>query len=171
MKRRLAGWIRRSGLLRWGLRMGVMVFIPRQHVGAVGAIFNDKGQVLLLEHVFRPQFPWGLPGGWLNRGEDPAHAVVRELKEELGLAVEIKQLLLCLPQGGKTGVPRGLGLAYYGRLSNGQTPEPPPHAHEVLSVRWLHPEQITHPLTTIDRQAIRLGKQQFDRETGGGKSA
>jgi 8-oxo-dGTP pyrophosphatase MutT (NUDIX family) len=171
MKRLLAGWIRRFALLRWGLRMGVMVFVPRQHVGVVGAIFNNDGQVLVLEHVFRPHFPWGLPGGWINRGEDPALAVARELYEELGLAVEVKQLLLCLPQGGKTGIPRGLGLAYYGRLANRQNQgrtEKAIHAHEILSVQWLYPEQITVRLTEIDQQAVRLGKQQFNRETGEG---
>jgi ADP-ribose pyrophosphatase YjhB (NUDIX family) len=30
-----------------------------------------------------------LPGGLLNRGEDPARAVVREVREETGLAVEV----------------------------------------------------------------------------------
>jgi len=174
MKRLLAGWIRRFGVLRWVLRLGVMLLIPRQHVGAVGAIFNDDGQVLLLEHVFRPRFPWGLPGGWINRGEDPARAVAREIKEELGLTVEVKQLLLCLPQGGKTGIPRGLGLAYYGRFSNGQPQaqtESAVYAHEILAAQWRYPEQITVRLTQIDRQAIELGTQLFKQENSGGASA
>ena len=59
MKRRLATWLQRSALLRWALQLAVYFFIPRQHVGVVGALFNEAGQVLLVEHVFRPHFPWG----------------------------------------------------------------------------------------------------------------
>ena len=69
-------------------------------VGAVGAIFNHAGQVLMVEHVFRPDYVWGLPGGWVNRGENPAYTIEREVKEELNLTVEVKKLLICEPQGG-----------------------------------------------------------------------
>jgi 8-oxo-dGTP pyrophosphatase MutT (NUDIX family) len=62
---------------------------PRFSVGAVGVVFNDLDEVLLVEHVFHPHFPWGLPGGWVERGEDPRDAVRRELREELELEVEV----------------------------------------------------------------------------------
>ena len=43
-----------------------------------------QGQVLLVEHVFHPYAPWGLPGGWIDRNESPSQtAVIRELQEEL----------------------------------------------------------------------------------------
>ena len=168
MKRRLANWIRRSSLLRWGLRLGVQMFIPRQHVGVVGALFNEAGQVLLVEHVFRPYFPWGLPGGWIDRGEDPAKAVEREYLEELDLQIEVGPLLLCQPQGGRMGVPPGLGLAYYCRLKKGESSPvelaEARHAYELLAVKWMAPEAIEWELTPIDRQAIRLGRQNFERE-------
>ena len=168
MKRQLAAWLQRSAFLRWGLRLGVYLFIPRQHVGVVGALFNEAGQVLLVEHVFRSHFPWGLPGGWIGRGEDPALAVQREFVEELGLEIVVKQLLLCRPQGGRTGVPPGLGLAYYCRLpDNGAAPVDftvMGRDYEILSAAWFDPTQINQPLTPIDRQAIELAKAAFNRE-------
>jgi ADP-ribose pyrophosphatase YjhB (NUDIX family) len=168
MKWRLASWLQRFALLRWVLRLGVQLFVPRQHVGAVGAVFNQAGQVLLVEHVFRPNFPWGLPGGWIGRGEDPAKAVEREFREELGLQVNAEQLLICEPQGGRTGVPRGLGLAYYCRLvSNGTTGIDLARAsmtYEVLSVKWVDPGKIEWKLTAIDRKAIELAKQAYVRD-------
>ena len=165
MKQVLARRLRTSSILQWLLRTAVSWVGPRQHVGVAAAVFNNAGQVLLVEHVFRPIFPWGLPGGWIDRGEDPAAAVRRELAEELGLEVEVKQLLLCLPQGRDIGVPTGLGLAYYCRWGdNGALPEPVSHAHEILQVQWLAPAQITHPLNPIDRQAVILGQQLFAHE-------
>lgn len=90
LKRQLAGWLRCFPPLRWLLVLVVRLLAPRHYVGAAGVIFNDAGQILLIEHVFRPHFPWGLPGGWVEYGESPAETVRRE---ELGLRVEVKQLL------------------------------------------------------------------------------
>ena len=66
---------------------------PRYTAGAVAIIFNDAGEVLLVEHVFHAFIPWGLPGGYLDRREDPDKAVLRELREELELEAEISQII------------------------------------------------------------------------------
>lgn len=67
---------------------------PKFTAGVVGVVLNDAGQVLLVEHVFHPYAPWGLPGGWIDRGENPSQAVQRELREELALVVEVGPLLV-----------------------------------------------------------------------------
>ena len=71
--------------------MDVKLFAPKNHIGAVAAIFNEAGQVLLVEHVFRPYYSWGLPGGWVNKGESPAHTIKREVEEELNLKIQVKK--------------------------------------------------------------------------------
>lgn len=58
---------------------------PRYTVGVKAILFNERGQVLLVEHVLHPRHPWGLPGGWVDRGELPRESMARELREELGL--------------------------------------------------------------------------------------
>jgi 8-oxo-dGTP pyrophosphatase MutT (NUDIX family) len=171
LKRRLAGWLQRFPPLRWLLAVAVRLIVPRHYVGAVGAIFNDAGQVLLMEHVFRAEFPWGLPGGWVERGESPADAVRREVEEELGLSIEIKQLLVCEVQGGgfKDTTPRGLGLVYYCRLPGdpllifNKLVEAEQHP-EILSVKWVDPAAIEYKLTPLEAKGVALARQAFKEE-------
>ena len=67
---------------------------PSYHVPAGAIIFNEQGQLLLCRHTYRRQYAWGLPGGDIKFGEDPAEAVRRELREETGLSVQPIRLLL-----------------------------------------------------------------------------
>ena len=64
---------------------GIYLFTPRHRVGVNVVVMDERQRVLLLKHVFHPQSPWGLPGGWLSRHEDPKEGVLRELREETGL--------------------------------------------------------------------------------------
>jgi mutator protein MutT len=69
---------------RWSMRLTHARFT----VTAGAVIFNDQKQVLLLKHRFRAGSGWGLPGGFMERGEQPIDALRRELREEIGLEVE-----------------------------------------------------------------------------------
>lgn len=66
-----------------------------QRIRCVGAVVFDDAQRLLL--VRRAQEPgrgrWSVPGGRVEVGETDHRAVIREVAEETGLAVEIIQLL------------------------------------------------------------------------------
>ena len=57
-------------------------------VTAGAVIQNEKGQVLLLKHTFRSGSGWGLPGGFLEGGEQPVEGLRRELREEIGLELD-----------------------------------------------------------------------------------
>lgn len=59
-------------------------------VGVVGLIHDGAGRVLLLDHRFRAPHRWGLPGGHIEHGEDLETALVREIREELGLEIAIE---------------------------------------------------------------------------------
>jgi 8-oxo-dGTP diphosphatase len=50
-------------------------------------IVDGNRQVLLLKHVIRPGTGWGLPGGFIDRGEQPEDAIRREIEEETGLGL------------------------------------------------------------------------------------
>lgn len=83
-----APWLASPGMLLWRWRQA------RFSAGVAGVIFNPAGRVLLVEHVFHPHAPWGLPGGWVDRREDPAAALQREMREELSLQVMVGPVLL-----------------------------------------------------------------------------
>jgi len=69
------------------------VLNPSFMVGAMALILDDQGRVLVVEHTYRRELPWGLPGGWLKHAESPEAGLVREVLEETGLRVRVEALL------------------------------------------------------------------------------
>lgn len=55
-------------------------------LGVQGALFDSSGKLLLEQRI--DDALWGLPAGWVEVGEGPETAVVREFGEEAGLQVE-----------------------------------------------------------------------------------
>ena len=66
--------------------------LPVVRVGAYAVIVRD-GAVLLTRYTATDPPRWSLPGGGLDHGEDPRDAAVREVEEETGYRVELRQLL------------------------------------------------------------------------------
>jgi ADP-ribose pyrophosphatase YjhB (NUDIX family) len=54
-------------------------------VSVSAVVLNDEGKILLLDHVLRPKYGWGTPGGFIELSEQPSDAIRRELLEETGL--------------------------------------------------------------------------------------
>ena len=60
---------------------------------AAGALFHDEaGRVLLVKPTYKQL--WDIPGGYVEPGETPRQACVREVAEELGLSRGIGRLLV-----------------------------------------------------------------------------
>jgi len=58
-------------------------------VPVVTAIIEHEGDILLARNSSWPQKVFGLNTGFLEKGESPEEAIVREIKEELDLDAEI----------------------------------------------------------------------------------
>lgn len=94
-----------------------------------GALISD-GLLLLAQRSRPPELAgmWELPGGKVEPGENPQDALVRELREELGVETAVGEAL-----SGEVPVGNGLVLrAYLVELISG-TPVPLEHS----DIRWV----------------------------------
>ena len=67
---------------------------PSAPLVAVGAIIVDAGRILLVRRGAQPlKGQWSLPGGALEIGETLSAGLIREVREETGLAVEPVELI------------------------------------------------------------------------------
>lgn len=57
---------------------------------AVAALVRDREVLMVHRHSRRQAYPdrWALPGGHVETGESPGHAVDRECAEELGVRID-----------------------------------------------------------------------------------
>lgn len=56
-------------------------------------ISNQQGKILLLHRQTAKRQQWETPGGKVEPDEDPAQAAIREVKEEIGVVVNLTQKL------------------------------------------------------------------------------
>jgi 8-oxo-dGTP diphosphatase len=77
----------------WMRHVFLRVLNPSFMVGAMALIQDEQGRILVVEHTYRRDVPWGLPGGWLKHAESPEAGLVREVQEETGLHVNVEELM------------------------------------------------------------------------------
>lgn len=72
-----------------------MTVQPERRIQCVGAVvLDDAGRLLLIQRAKEPgRGRWSVPGGRVEAGETTHQAVLREVAEETGLAVEITRWL------------------------------------------------------------------------------
>jgi 8-oxo-dGTP pyrophosphatase MutT (NUDIX family) len=75
-----------------GFRRLLNSFLPRKRAIGQLLIRSTDGRVLLCRLTYKSD--WDLPGGVVEVGESPRLAVAREIKEELGLAIDAGPLVL-----------------------------------------------------------------------------
>ena len=67
---------------------------PKHPIVGVGAIIIQNGKILIVRRGSEPgKGKWSVPGGLVELGETVEQTVVREVKEECGLDVEVDRLI------------------------------------------------------------------------------
>lgn len=127
----------------WGRRTIIRLTQPSFTVSAGVVVVDDAGRILLLNHVLRPASGWGVPGGFLDAGEQPADAARREVFEETGLELENVELVAFRT------FKRHVEFWFRGR-ANG---EPKAKASEILEARWCRFEEIP---PEMNRREVRM---------------
>lgn len=68
--------------------------LPQPAIGIGGVVFNRHSQVLLVQRDQPPaQGLWSIPGGRQEPGESMVETCMREIKEETGLNIEVRQIV------------------------------------------------------------------------------
>ncbi len=121
-----------------GVRRRVVRWLsPSFTVGSICLIERPDGAVLLVKHIYRSN--WGIPGGLLERGEDPATAAKREIKEEVGLTIE----LVGEPAVVVESKLRRIDVIYRARpVELSELESVRPRSPEIEHVRWFRPDAL-----------------------------
>ncbi len=116
-----------------------------------GFVFDDEGRLLLARHG--DVGLWAAPGGGIDPDERPETAVARELREELGVEIEVRGLIGVY--GGpefRTRYPNGHQVAYviaaYGCALAPGSGEPRPDGDEINDYRWVSESELPGYETT-----------------------
>ena len=118
---------------RWIVR----TLAPSFTVGAICFIERPDGALLLVRTAYRER--WGVPGGLLKRGEDPAAAARREVLEEVGLAIELigEPTLVVDPE------PQRIDIVYRARpLAHADLGDMRPGSPEIVEARWFPADKL-----------------------------
>ena len=133
--------------------------LPRKRNIAQGLLHNEDGEVLLCELTYKGE--WDLPGGVVDPGESPATCVVRELREELGVTVEVRGLVAVnwLPpwRGWDDAM---LFLFDLGTVQRSFTDDLTLSRRELSGVHWVAPEMVaarTAPYTARLLEQVARG--------------
>jgi 8-oxo-dGTP pyrophosphatase MutT (NUDIX family) len=125
----------------FGFRSLLNSFLPRKRAISQLLVRDADGRVLTCRLTYKQD--WDLPGGVVEMGESPQLAVVRELKEELGLDLAAGPLVLTdwLPAWG--GWDDALCLVFDGGVLDPSALDTAVlQAREIRSVRFCAPEEI-----------------------------
>ena len=66
---------------------------PKRPFVGVGAVFLNDNKILMMKREHEPLHLWSIPGGLVELGETTTEAIIREMKEEIGVDIEVKSLI------------------------------------------------------------------------------
>lgn len=148
LKHRVAAFLQRFPVVARLIVFLYRLTRSRYTAGVNGVLLDEAGRILLVKHVFHPKHPWGLPGGWVDRMEEPADTVVREFREELNLSIAIIRPIM-IQKGQFWG--SHLDIAFWVNICS-ENPQIS-LSEELLAYDWFALEALP-PLKVFDRQVI-----------------
>ena len=116
---------------------------PTRPIVGVGALVLKSGKLLLVKRGAKPgQDKWSIPGGLVELGERVQEAVVREVKEECGLDIEVERLVDVFDSITRDGKGRiqyqFVVVNFLAKIKGGILK----NADDVLEVRWVRLNKV-----------------------------
>ena len=132
--------------LPWILRAKIIrVTQPKFTVSAAAIITNELREVLLLNHVIRPKSGWGLPGGFLEHGEQADEGIRRELNEETGIKMNNLQMFRV----------RTLGTHMEILFTADTTGQPEVKSREIKELAWFASDSLPEKMNAAQKALIK----------------
>lgn len=127
------------------LRLRIIRITQKKFTASVAVIItNRSGKVLLLEHVLRPGSGWGIPGGFIEHGEQPETAARREIREETGIELENLEMFRVRT------VNRHIEMMFRAKSSG----EPRVVSREIRSLGWFAVDEMPPEMPEAQRQLV-----------------
>jgi len=136
---------------------------PSQPIVGVGAVILQEGKILLAKRGSEPgKGKWSIPGGLVELGETVAKAVVREVKEETNLDVEVLRLIDAVDNiirdPNRKLQYHFVILDYFTKLKGGTLQS----SSDVLDTRWVRIEEAEdYDLTNNFRDFLKRNKNEL----------
>jgi len=154
----------------WGrlpLTRGMRAFIvwalsPKYTVGVVALVRDEQGQILVLKHTYRPDMPWGLPGGGLRVGESLEDCLHREVREEAGIEVEIGALLSAASHPNR----KLVDMIFDCRPLPGETLDKFRPNAEISEARWASMDSLPKGMSKGQKRLLEIALPQADKAGG-----
>jgi 8-oxo-dGTP diphosphatase len=118
------------------------------------ALTDAQGRVLIAQRPFDKEHAglWEFPGGKIEPGESPEAALVRELREELGVTVALQHLEPLTFSSAGRGKRHLLLLLYRCTTWQGE-----PSALDVAAIRWVLPAALAdYDMPPADRPFVSV---------------
>lgn len=115
---------------------------------------DDAGRVLLCQQSHGHRL-WGLPGGRIRLGESPLHAVVRDVRTEIGMEIDVVDLVGLYQLTGHTcgeDVPDVVMHVFRSRSAGGEAVVNEPG--RICRVSWFDPADLPAAVTATTRAAL-----------------
>ena len=115
-------------------------------VTVAAMLFDEQRRILLLEHVFRADRGWGVPGGFVGTGEEPEEALRRELREEVSIEIDDVKLLFVR----NLGKLKQIEIYYRARVIG----EPKPSSFEIRQAQWFPVDQLPSEISADQQRLV-----------------
>ena len=127
------------------LRLKIIRATQKKFTASVAVIItNPDGKVLLLEHILRPGSGWGIPGGFIEHGEQPEAAARREMREETGIALENLRMLRART------LHRHIEFLFRAESSEAGAVK----SREIRSLGWFDPDAMPAEMSPIQKDTV-----------------
>ena len=138
--------------------------LPKKRMASGALILNRSGEILLLKPSYKPV--WEIPGGVVELQESPLQACRREIKEEIGIDIEIGQLLCVDYQSENDQRTEAVNFIFFGGVLSAEAIEQlQVDQKEILTFAFFTPDKVAEKTAATlggriaqSMEALNLGK-------------